>query len=323
MNGIFILPTGIGCRIGGDAGDATPAARMIAQSCDRLIVNPNVVNASDINEMTPNMWYVEGSAIDRFISGQIRLKEPRPNRILVVGNEARGDTVNAINAARHTLGADIKFLKLKSPLEMEGWIKDGRAWGRTQNVDDLIRQVGFESFDALAIHSPIDVDKEVAMHYFLKGGINPWGGVEAIVSNKVGYEITKPVAHAPAEREEVISDAEMMQLYRLPSRSRQAAEILSTAYLHCVIKGLFMAPRLTAGDGFGVNDFDFLISPDCWSKPHRHALENGLKVIVVTGNGTNAKAPRGIDGVHYAKSYLEASGYVNCLRSGVLTKFVS
>ena len=45
MNIIFIVPTGIGASIGGHAGDATPAARLIASTCNKLILHPNVVNA--------------------------------------------------------------------------------------------------------------------------------------------------------------------------------------------------------------------------------------------------------------------------------------
>jgi len=55
MNGVFIIPTGLGAEIGGHAGDATPSAKLVASCCDKLIVNPNVVNASDINEMSDNM----------------------------------------------------------------------------------------------------------------------------------------------------------------------------------------------------------------------------------------------------------------------------
>ena len=66
MNGIFIIPTGIGCSIGGHAGDATCAVNLIASICNDLIVNPNAVNASDINEMANNCLYVEGSILDRF-----------------------------------------------------------------------------------------------------------------------------------------------------------------------------------------------------------------------------------------------------------------
>ena len=76
FNAVFIIPTGIGCTIGGHAGDATPAARLIASICDILIIHPNVVNASDINEMTENMWYVEGSILDRFLNNLVFLKKP-------------------------------------------------------------------------------------------------------------------------------------------------------------------------------------------------------------------------------------------------------
>lgn len=61
FNAVFIVPTGIGAEIGGHAGDATPAVRMLAGICDYLITHPNAVNASDVNEMTENTVYVEGS----------------------------------------------------------------------------------------------------------------------------------------------------------------------------------------------------------------------------------------------------------------------
>ena len=51
FNAVMIVPTGIGAELGGHAGDATPTARLLAGVCDKLITHPNVVNASDINEM--------------------------------------------------------------------------------------------------------------------------------------------------------------------------------------------------------------------------------------------------------------------------------
>ena len=48
FNVVLLVPTGVGAEIGGHSGDATPAARLIASVCDKLIVHPNVVNASDI-----------------------------------------------------------------------------------------------------------------------------------------------------------------------------------------------------------------------------------------------------------------------------------
>ncbi|MEK0326305.1 MAG: DUF3326 domain-containing protein, partial [Nitrosopumilus sp.] len=77
MNVVMIIPTGIGCAIGGHAGDATPAAKLLAQTCEKLFLHPNVVNASDINEMPLNSLYVEGSILDRFLEGMIELQEVR------------------------------------------------------------------------------------------------------------------------------------------------------------------------------------------------------------------------------------------------------
>ena len=81
MIGVLIIPTGIGAEIGGHAGDGNPVAKLIASCCDKLITHPNVVNASDINEMTENTLYVEGSILDRFLEGTIELTETKNNKI--------------------------------------------------------------------------------------------------------------------------------------------------------------------------------------------------------------------------------------------------
>jgi hypothetical protein len=54
FNAVLLVPTGIGAEIGGHAGDATAVARLLAESCDKLVLHPNVVNASDINEPPDN-----------------------------------------------------------------------------------------------------------------------------------------------------------------------------------------------------------------------------------------------------------------------------
>ena len=75
MNVVLIIPTGVGAEIGGHAGDGNPVAKLLAAVCDKLILHPNVVNASDINEMPENCLYVEGSMLDRFLREEICLKE--------------------------------------------------------------------------------------------------------------------------------------------------------------------------------------------------------------------------------------------------------
>src|SRR4051812_3220921 len=42
FNAVMLIPTGVDCAIGGHAGDATPAARLLANVCDNLVLHPNV-----------------------------------------------------------------------------------------------------------------------------------------------------------------------------------------------------------------------------------------------------------------------------------------
>ena len=48
---VNIIPTGIGCEIGGYAADAAPITNMLASCSDYLITNPNAVNASNFISM--------------------------------------------------------------------------------------------------------------------------------------------------------------------------------------------------------------------------------------------------------------------------------
>ena len=140
MNVVMIIPTGIGCEIGGHAGDATPAARLLGACCDKLILHPNVVNASDINEMPENALYVEGSILDRFLENKIELQEIRQNKILVVTNSpVHNETINAVSAARATLGIDAEIVVLKENLQMIGsYQEDGSAGGLVNGWLSLI-----------------------------------------------------------------------------------------------------------------------------------------------------------------------------------------
>ena len=106
FNAVMLIPTGVDCAIGGHAGDATPAARLIASQCDNLVLHPNVVNASDVNEQSDNALYVEGSVICRMMMGMVGLQKVRQNRVLLV-TEERPDaphvvdnTINCAEGAR-------------------------------------------------------------------------------------------------------------------------------------------------------------------------------------------------------------------------------
>lgn len=309
MNVVFIVPTGVGAEIGGHAGDANPAAKLIASVSDLLIVHPNVVNASDINEMTENMLYVEGSMLDRFLEGKIELQPVHYNRILLAVNPpVETKTINAVSAARATIGADIMIVELNTTLTMlAGW--DGeRATGRIEGVGELIDQIQDYDFDALAIATHITLAKETALKYLTGGGTNPWGGVEAILSNKVSRALNKPVAHAPfgdtlTDFDEIVDP-------------RMAAELVSVCYLHSVLKGLHRAPRI--GKGLSVDDVDCLITPaGLCGPPHLACMARGIPIITVTENTTCFTGEMKYEHNLYVRTYLEAAGMVSCIRAGI------
>ena len=168
FNVVLLVPTGIGCEIGGHAGDATPVARLIASVCDKLITHPNVFNASDINEMTANSLYVEGSAICRLLMGTIGLQPVRVNKILAIIDENEhkifeNAAINSINAARATLSIECsEIVKLSPPMRMKSiYSKSARAAGEIENINNLfaILRKYEGNYDAVAISSIIKVPK--------------------------------------------------------------------------------------------------------------------------------------------------------------------
>ena len=328
FNGVFIIPTGIGCKIGGHAGDATPAAKLIASCCDNLLVNPNVVNASDINEMTDNMWYTEGSILDRFLWGLIDLHYPQANKVLVVANSPiHYGTINAVSAARATIGLKAEIVELETPFTMKATFdSNGCAKGIVEGYKELAEQINDYDFDALAMHTEIDGDSDVMIKYFKSGnGVNPLGGVEALASKLVADLVNKPVAHSPIDTFTEEEDPEMYHIFERVARPELAAEFISNFYLQCILKGLWNAPRICTekeGPRLKVNDIDFLVSPyGCIGEPHKACLEYDIPVIVVKENTCvlNDKIPEEFIVVD---TYWEAAGYIKCMDIGITPESV-
>lgn len=318
----MIVPTGIGCPIGGHAGDANPVAGMLAAACDELVVHPNVVNASDVNEMRENCLYVDGHALDLFLEGTVALRRVSwgANSVLVATNKpASVATLNAVGAARATLGLEAEVLELDEPLRMWARVDQvtGAAVGSCDGVNALVAQVSHveRDFDALAISSEILVDRDLAMRYLRCGGVNPWGKVEADVSRLVSAALGVPVAHAPIDGaiqdfDEVVDDC-------------RAAECVSVAYLHCVLKGLHRAPALIPMDvarpgDLVADDVDVLISPaSCWGRPHAACRAIGIEVVWVSENCPEVGPTRDVGKVTEVTTYLEAAGLIAARRAGV------
>jgi hypothetical protein len=319
MNVIMIVPTGLGAEIGGHAGDANPAAKLLAKCCNKLIVHPNVVNASDINEMPENCLYVEGSILNRFLRGEIFLKEVHYNKILLVANSPiECDTYNSANAARTTIGSDVKVMELETPLIMNGYYdENGKATGDVIGWRELVQQVIDKDFDVLAIQSQINVDDETKQTYLNKGGVNPWGGVEAKLSKVVSIALNKPACHAP-----FVSDDDILCDYEEIPDPRMSAEMVSVSYLHCVLKGLHKAPRIDYKNGLSNKDIDFLVTPiNVVGEPHEACIANGIKVIAVRENKTVLNDPMPEDFI-IVDNYIEAAGLIMTFRAGVDSRSV-
>ena len=336
FNAVFLVPTGIGSGIGGHAGDATPAARVLAASCDRLITHPNVVNASDLNEMPDNALYVEGSTITRLLMGTAALQPVRANRVLVIidAHEIEmfaNDTINAVSAARATYGFDcVKVVKLDPPLRMiSKFMESGSAAGEIEGLD-RVRAVLDEhdgAFDALAIASVIEVDDEYHERYFHCDGemINPWGGVEAMLTHALSLLYEIPTAHSPMLESLKVADFDLGLV-----DPRLAAEAVSLTFVQCMLKGLHRSPRIVTDPDsmreagmLTAADVSCLVIPDkCVGLPTLAALEQGIPVIAVREN-TNLMQndlralPWAPGQLHMVENYWEAIGVMTALKAGI------
>ena len=314
MNVILIIPTGLGLPIGGHAGDATPVARLLAATCDKLILHPNVVNASDINEMPSNAWYVTGATIDDLLSGSVGLAEVYGNRIAVLVNQpVPNELVNVVSAARATLGIDAFIVSLPTPLKMTaGFAADGSATGKIEGAEAAVARLqGINlPFDAVAVITGIEVSNEVALSYVRDRGVNPWGGVEAKLTRIMTDLLGVPCAHAPF--------GHTLDAFNEVVDPRLAAEMVSETYAFCALKGLHQAPKITDGScGLTVGDIDALVSPvNCFGVPHQMCLKHGIPILVVEENDPVVKNVVPFSRLTVA-SYAEAAGTLLAMREGI------
>ena len=138
FNVVLAIPTGIGAEIGGHAGDGGPVARMVAEVADTLVLHPNVVNASDLNEMPQNALYVEGSVLSRMLMGTVGLQQVRSNRVLVVIDSHQDElfvnaAVNTVSGARSAYGLPCPgVVCLDPPVKLRARYSSSRQSGGTR-----------------------------------------------------------------------------------------------------------------------------------------------------------------------------------------------
>ena len=341
FNVALLIPTGVGAQIGGHAGDGGAVARLLAGTCDTLVTHPNVVNASDINELPDNGLYVEGSVLTRVFMGTAALRPVRSNRVLLVLDkhpdaEVAALSINAAAAARATMGVDIsEVVELAPPVCMKaGFSESGAAVGKVEQLERLHELIESRrgQFDALALASVVDLPWSVHETYLAAAGemVNPWGGVEATLTHAVSMLHDLPTAHAP-----MMENREILMEFTGVVDPRMAAEEISSAFLHCVIKGLHRAPRIVTDPAqfhcpgiVAAEHLDCIVVPDgCLGLPVLAAAAQGIPVIAVRENKTcmrndlSALAFRG--GLHVVETYLEAAGLLTAMRVGVSRESVT
>jgi len=333
----LLIPTGVGAEIGGHCGDGNTTAKLIASACDKLIVHPNVVNASDLNEMTPNTLYAEGSIVTRLFMGQIGLRESRINKMLMIMEKHpdpyfNNEVVNAVSAARITVGIDCDVLEIGNVFEsVSTYSPSGRAAGEIENIDKLFEVVKQfkDRYDAIGLSTYIKVPPGTHTQYFDPDDkmVNPWGGIEAILTHSIAENFEIPCAHSPMLTQEDV-DGLSEEGFGIVE-PRKAPETSSTTFLHCILKGLHKSPGIAGpNEGVRLEDISCLIIPDgCVGLPVLSCVENNIPVIAVRENKNNMRndlslMPFRSNKLFIVESYLEAVGIMHCLKAGVAPESV-
>ena len=336
FNVAMLIPTGIGAAIGGHAGDATPVAQLMASVCDNLVIHPNVVNASDINEMPANALYIEGSVLCRLIMGTVGIQPVRANQVLVLlhphpDRVFTNLAINAVNAARSSYGLNCpRVIEMDRPLVMSpDYTGSERAAGSVEGFENLCYLLDKYrgEYDAIAIASVISTPLHYYSDYFWSDGdmVNPWGGVESMLTHTISSMYDLPSAHAPMLESQAVLDIETGVV-----DPRMAAEVISVSFLQCVLKGLQRSPNIIrdpeAMRDPGVltaRDISCLVIPDgCLGLPTFAALEQGIQVIAVRENVNLMKndleaLPWASGQLHIVDNYWEAAGVLSAIRTGI------
>lgn len=328
---LLVIPTGIGCAVGGFAGDALPAARLLAAASGCLITHPNVMNGAALYWSDPRIHYVEGSSLDRFAAGELLLQPVRQQRVGLlldagIEPELRQRHLQVADGCRATLGLNIgPVVTTDVPLEVSLSLgASGVSWGQLRRPDALLRageQLKAAGATAIAVVArfPDDPESEALAAYRQGSGVDALAGAEAVISHLLSRELGLPCAHAPA----------LSPLPLDPDLDpRAAGEELGFTFLPCVLVGLSRAPSLLPADApasagvspLAIDAVGAVIAPAAalGGAAVLACAERGIPVIAVDNPcllNVTAEA-LGLE-VMPAASYSEAAGLVLALREGI------
>lgn len=327
----LIIPTGVGASIGGFAGDASPAVKLISSICP-VITNPNAVNGAVFSGINSNVFYTEGYSLNSFFKGEIALRPSKYNKIGVIFDSGIPDSVlnihiNTLNAIKSVYGIDVFAIeKTEKSVGVNFYISESNiSTGTIENPDTLLKSAekliakGAEALAVICYFPPSEIDDD---DYSINGGVDPVGGIEAIISHLISREFNVPVAHAPA-----FSEDDSLITSKIVDR-RSASEYITPTFLPCIILGLYNAPKIIENKNilaydYSINDLNCLIMPNnsLGCIPVLECIERNIPIITIKNNVTKLETTAEKlcinKGIIEVNSYLEAAGCVLALKQGI------
>lgn len=311
------IPTGIGAEIGGYAGDGGKIAKMFSKHFN-VLTHPNVVNGGILSGINPNILYVEGFYFDEFFKGNVSLiplDEFEENKIGVIFDKSIPKDIlavhiNTISAAKEVMGLDIPYFEItEEEVGVEFYIKNGVSTGTVKNEKTLLNagkkllEKGCEVI-AVVCYFKDDITNE---DYENGVGVDPIGGIEAVISRYLSKELRIITAHAPAFSE--------IDILKEISNPKVASENISSTYLPCILMGLAKAPKVdfTCEKGISYKDIEALIVPKnaFGGIAPIGAIENKVKVISVDNKTSSMIGCGDIE----ASVIMEYESYEKCLEA--------
>ena len=333
---VFIVPTGIGCEIGGFAGDALPSAKLLASASGCLITHPNVMNGGSLSEYDERIFYVEGYSLDRFAKGELGLQKVNKQRIGIIfdsGIESYLLTrhLQVADACIATLGIDLcSYVITNRPIGvvLSESTPGVSSSGYIKNPDELINaseRLIKNGVTAIAIVTrfPDNLDCHDIDSYRKGKGIDSISGAEAVISHLISKYVQVPCAHSPAFAQLEIEE-------NLDPRA--ASEEIGFTFLPSVLIGLSKAPNLVQ---IPCEDKNNIIHPDelqvivvpngaLGGEAVLASMERGLNIISVRNSSAINVYSNYFDypNLIEVENYFEAAGLILSMREGINPKSI-
>ena len=329
---LSLIPTGVGCDIGGYAADAAPATALMASCTDYLITNPNAVNASDFMYIGENVLYTEGYIIDLFCKGLVDLYKPYSNKVGVIIEKASKKELevvfNIINTVRAVHGVNIEsYIITDGPLGGRCvQNKSGAYVGKLNDTSVLFKACDYlieKGVNAIAVTSNIkDLPPLNYAEHFDGKHPNPVGGAEAVISHLICRKYNVPAAHAP------MINIKDLELKNNIVDARGAGEFSSVSGLACILAGLNKAPQISENKRFRIrdvvnlNNLSAIVAPASalGGIPVLYAGKYNIPIIAVHDNNTIldvTQAKLNLKNVFEVNNYAEAAGIIQALKKGI------